>query len=86
LFIDQLIAFSVQKRALECLKPPGLEDELKRMQTARDDIKKASAFLDSPTAHQASERLWLDYLEIVFTQSELAATRQLAARLNYKLF
>jgi len=85
LFIDQLIAFSLQKRALELLKPPGFEQELKRMQDAREQIKKATAFLDSAKAHTASERQWLAYFETLFEQSEFEAVKHLAAMLNHKL-
>ena len=85
LFIDQLIAFSLQKRALELLKPTGFEQELKRMQDAKEQIKKATAFLDSATAHTASERQWLAYFETLFEQSEFEAVKQLAVMLNQKL-
>ena len=85
LFIDQLIAFSLQKRALEFLKPPGFEEELQRMQDAKDKIKKATSFLDSPEAHAASEREWLAYFDTLFEKSESEAINQFALRLNRKL-
>lgn len=84
LFIDQLIAFSLQKRALEFLKPSGFEAELQRMQSARDKIKKAIAFLDSAEAHAASERQWLAYFDTLFTKSESEAVDQLAVMLKDK--
>ncbi len=84
LFIDQLIAFSLQKRALEFLKPPGFEGELKRMKEARDTINRAVAFLDSPKAHTSSEREGLAYFESLFEKSEYEAFEELAKKLNYK--
>lgn len=85
LFIDQLIAFSLQKRALEFLKPPGFENELQRMQSAKDRIKEAITFLDSAKAHAVSERQWLSYFDVLFARSEAEAVKELAAMLNHKL-
>ncbi len=85
LFIDQLIAFSIQKRALEFLKPPGFEAELQRMKEAKDKITKAVTFLDSAKAHASSEREWLAYFDTVFKKSESEAVNGLAAKLNHKL-
>ena len=85
MFIDQLIAFSLQKRALEFLKPPGFEKELQRMQDAKEKIRKATVFLDSPSAHAVSERQWLAYYDTLFKKSESEAVNQLASEMNYKL-
>jgi hypothetical protein len=85
LFIDQLIAFSLQQRALEFLKPSGFEQELERMKQAKEKIIQAITFLDSVKAHAASERQWLTYFETLFEKSEAEATDQLAQMLNYKL-
>ena len=84
-FIDQLIAFSLQKRALEFFNPPGFEMELQRMQEAKDQIKKATEFLDSARAHAASERQWLACFDTLFNKSESDAVKQLAVMLNYQL-
>lgn len=84
-FIDQLIAFSLQKRALEFLRPPGFVENLQRMQEAKDKIKKATAFLDSAEAHAVSQRQWLAYFDTLFEKSEAEAVNELAAKLNYKL-
>jgi hypothetical protein len=85
LFIDQLIAFSIQKRALEFLTAPGLRAELQRMTDAKDKITKAITFLDSAKAHAASEREWLAYFDMLFEKSEFEAVNEFAAKLNYKL-
>jgi hypothetical protein len=85
LFIDQLIAYSLQQQALEFLKPAGFEPEWERMQQAKEKIKRATAFLDSAKAHAASERHWLAYFDTLFEKSESEATEQFAQTLNYKL-
>ena len=85
LFIDQLIASSLQKQALEFLKPPGFEKELERMKEARERIKRATEFLDSARAHKLSEDKWNKYYEKVFAKSELEAANDLAARMGRKL-
>src|SRR5262249_20472341 len=82
LFIDQLIAFRLQTQALELLKPPDFEQELGRIQQAKEKIKQATAFLDSAKAHAASERQWLVYFDTLFEKSESEATDQLAQMLN----
>lgn len=85
LFIDQLIAAAVQKPALEFLKPPGYEKELERIKNAKDRIKEAIIFLDSPKAHTTAERDGLAYFETLFNKSELEAVKELARKLNYNL-
>jgi hypothetical protein len=85
LFIDQLIAAAVQKPALEFLKPPGYEKELERIKNAKDRIKEAIIFLDSPKAHTTAEREGLAYFETLFNKSEFEAVKELARKLNYKL-
>jgi hypothetical protein len=85
LFIEQLMAFSLQKRALEFLKPPGFDQELQRMKEEKDKITSAIAFLDSRKAHSATERQWLAYFDTLFAESETQAVNELAAKLNYKL-
>jgi hypothetical protein len=85
LFIDQLIAFSIQKQALEFLKPRGFEEEMQRMKDAKDKITKAMNFLDSPEAHAASELQWLAYFDTLFAKSEIEAVNALAVTLDYKL-
>lgn len=85
LFIEQLMAVSIQKSALEILRPPGYEQELQRIQQLRDIIKKSVAFLDSAVAHKATETQWLAYFDTLFAKTELEAVSELAAKLNHKL-
>ena len=85
LFIDQLIAFSLEKRALEFLKPPDLEQQLLRMKEAREKIKQAVTLLDSPKAHALTERVWLAYFDTLFEKSEAEAVEELTRNLNDKL-
>lgn len=85
LFIEQLIAFSLQKRALEFLEPPEFEQQLNRMREEREKIKNAVAFLDSPKAHTLSEDAWLTYFETLFQKSESEAVNELVRKLNYEL-
>jgi len=84
LFIEQLIAFSLQKRALEFLKSPGFEKDLERIKDVRERIKNANAFLNSAEMHKLSEAEWLKYYVKLFEKSEMDAAIDLAARFNRK--
>lgn len=85
LMVDQLMALSVQKRALELLQAPQENDELRRIEKVKSRIRKANDFLDSPSAHELSEREWIAWFQKAFSKGELEAATELAAKLNYQL-
>src|SRR5262249_3420166 len=84
-FVEELVAYSIQTRALKKLADTTLSSEEQRFKQRKEFIKKATAFLDSEQVKKLPESRLLVYLDTMFAFGEGKAIEELAGELDQKL-
>jgi len=83
-FIEELVAYSIQTRALKKLDDARLASEEQRFKRRKEYIKRATAFLESAPVRKLPESRWLAYLDDMFRFGESRAAEGLAGELGQK--
>jgi len=83
-FLEELVAFSVQVKALKKLNDPELVTVERQQKERREAIKRYDTILESKEAHSLPEKTWVEYYDRMYEAGEGRAVEWLSERIGKK--